>query len=190
MKRRLWLPWLLSLGILISLVLAFICPEVQGERGDAAAADAYRDKMLAMVSAMSRGQAHQQTLSEQEINARFAYLMGRRVETETPAGITLNLEEAQVDLADGRMTLFLTGTLASVPVVFQVRFGDCGPYGPLPRTSIWMGHLPLLGPFEQFMAHRMKPLISPLRKERSVVSQLETCKIEKDQIQLTIAAAE
>lgn len=189
-RRRRWLPWTLSLGILICLGLAFVPPELRCETGDTAAADSYRNKVDTLSAALARGQASDQTLSEGEINARFAYLMDHRIEAEPQGGLTLSLEEAQVDLTPGRMTVFLSGQLATVPVVFRVRFADCGPYGPLPRTSIWMGQLPLIGPFGQFMARRMKPLIGPLRTERTVVSSLETCKIEDDRIQLTVAAAE
>lgn len=196
MKRRRWQPWALSLGILLSIGLAFVSPRVPEARADSdasaneSAADAYKIKMRRLSAALSGGQRQQQVLSEQEINSHLNDLMARRIETEAPSALTLTLEDASVDLSTGRMTVFLEGRLAKVPVVFRVRFADCTDYGPLPRRSIWVGYLPLVGPFGQFMAGRMKPLLSPLRTERNVVSQLETCKIEDESIQLTVAAAQ
>ncbi len=191
MNRRRWQPWALSLGILLSLCLAFVSPRVPVSKGDTTAGEAaYADKIQRLSAALAGGQAQQQVLSEDEINGHLAYLLDHRVEEAPSSGLTMTLDDASVELSQGRMTVFLVGRLAKLPVVFRVRFADCTEYHPLPRRSIWVGQLPLIGPLGQFMAGRMKPLLSPLRTERRVVSQLETCKIENESIHLTVAAAQ
>lgn len=191
MKRRRWQPWALSLGILLSFCLAFVSPRVPAPAIDTATAEAaYAAKIQRLSAALASGQAQQQMVSEDEINGHLAYLLDHRVDSAPSSGLTMTLEDASVDLTPGRMTVFLVGRLAKLPVVFRIRFADCTDYHSLPRRSVWVGHLPLVGPLGQFMAGRMKPLLSPLRNERRVVSQLETCKIEEESIQLTVAAAQ
>lgn len=189
-RRRRILPWALSLGLVMVIVLALYGPEPRGEAGDADDAARYKAAVQALANALTSGQAAEQTLSEVEINGRIADLLARRVDTGESSWLTLELDDAQVDLGDGAMTVFIRGRLAGAPLVFRVGFAECGPYGPLPRRTIWLGRLPLVGPFGQLVAQRMKPLLAPLRKERTVVSQLETCKIEDDRIHLTVAAAQ
>lgn len=191
MNRRRWLPWLLSLAALGAVGLAFYGPPVTGQDGDVSAAQSYDRKLDAFAASMARGEATSQHFSEAEINAHIDEVLSRQIQTSgSGSPLTLRLDDVQVDLGSGDLTVFLKGRLTGAPLVFRIRFAESGSFGHLPRRSVWVGRLPLVGPFGALVAGRMKPLLGGLRMERNVVPHLETCKIEDDAMHLAVAAAQ
>lgn len=189
MMRRRRAQLVIALGVLALLGLAFWPPATPAEVEDAAAAEHYHRKLADLRHAVTTGQATRETLSQGELNARLAELMAANRETRNARGLTVGLEGLSARAREGHLALYVESRLVALPLVFEARLGSSpGGEHPMVLRSLRVGRLPLLGPFRQLVASRMRAMFRQVEPERSLLPGLGDCLYRDGELELVVEA--
>lgn len=182
-------PHLVALGVLVLVGLSLWPATVRGELGGDAEAAECLTKLNHLDESRRAGQVAERTFGEQEINARLAALLAQNIAAQEARGLTVGLEDLRAAISSGVLHLYVRTRFVGVPLTFEARFGD-GWQGPLTLRSLWVGHLPLVGPLQQFFSSRMRPLFRELRPERDLLRHLDTCTMDAGQLTVSVTPEE
>lgn len=174
MDRRRLKPLVLAAAALALIVLALWPPSPEIEVGDAAAARRYDRKLAELTSSIAVALPAEASLSEAEINARLAELMAANQQAQQARGLTVGLRSLAADARDDAVVVYVDTRLLSIPLTFRARFAKLLDQ-PLELRSLWLGRLPLVGPFRQLFASRMGKTFRRVEPERTVLQHLTAC---------------
>ncbi len=187
----------LSVVVLAIVGLALWPPVVTVQRADAennteAAANCGR-KLGTLAMAVATGHTVRRELSELEINAHLDRLVGQNQHSQQSQGLTLGLTDLDVDLEAGTATLYVTGRMLIVPLVFEARVTSQAldeqtrnNASSLKLQSLRVGHLPLYGPFKGLVAAQMAGLIAKLPTESTVLGHADTFELTNNQVTILV----
>ncbi len=201
--RRRGLRVLISIALLAMIGLALWPPEIDVQRPDpengAEAAKSCGRKLGTLAMAVATSHTIERQLSEIEINAHLDRLIGQNESAQQSQGFTLGLTDLDIDLETDAATLYVTGRMLIVPVIFEARFtgqhGEARVVGQQPTDpgeatlrlrSLRIGHLPLLGPIKALVASQMAGLIAKLPTESTVLRYADTFNFADDQVAVVV----
>ena len=163
--------------LLLALVgLALWPPALDGEPGEPRDARTYVRKLGQLADALEVGQGAHTSLGEAELNARLDQILAENDAARTASGFTVALRDLEAELPGGSLRLAVRTSLLGLPLTFAARFAPSpGGEHPLVLRSLSVGHLPLLGPFRQLFARRLRALFAGVQPERRLFLRLDRC---------------
>ncbi len=184
---------LLGLAVLTALLgLALYPVEARGADGDPRLSAGCRSKVARLYRAVVGGGGGE-SFSERELNAHLAWILERNPEAREGRGLTVGVDDLRVDLEDGRASLFVTASVARLPVVLEyraaVRRADQDVEGPPARLrSVRLGRLPLVPPLRAIGLGYLRSLAGGLQRERLILDHLRALEIDGDAVRMTVEA--
>ena len=171
---------LVGLALLAAVGLGFWPTIPIGEVGTRDHAKEMLDKLERLHEATENGVRYSEVVGEKEINA---YVRGRidkqREERPRGGGVLANLEEVNIALYNNEIVVHIRNKLGPVPVVYMLKgrpIADRGSFS-LGIEEASVGHLPLPGPLQGFVAGKLKAIFENLKPERKVLDNLERLQI-------------
>ncbi|MEM7584254.1 MAG: hypothetical protein AAF560_12775 [Acidobacteriota bacterium] len=148
-------------------------------------------KLGTLAMAVATGHTLERQLSEEELNAHLDRLLSQNEDSRQSRGLTLGLTDLAVDLEATRATMYVTGRLLVVPLVFTARFSAVPPAAvpaasPLKLRSLHIGRLPLLGPFRALVGSQMTQLLAKLPTESTVLQHADAFDLADDRVAVRV----